>query len=52
MLREKEKGLSTGERKMLASAKQIFISELIAKNITQKNREYNMQIFKRLITCI
>jgi CarD family transcriptional regulator len=29
MLREREKGLSTGERKMLESAKQILISELI-----------------------
>lgn len=34
MLRENEKGLSTGERKMLASAKQILISELVlAKNM-------------------
>jgi CarD family transcriptional regulator len=34
MLREKEKGLSTGERKMLNSARQILISELVlAKNI-------------------
>lgn len=34
MLREKEKGLSTGERKMLNSAKQILISELVlAKNM-------------------
>ncbi|NLM76207.1 MAG: CarD family transcriptional regulator [Clostridiaceae bacterium] len=29
MLREKSKGLSTGERKMLNSAKQILISELV-----------------------
>lgn len=36
MLREKEKGLSTGERKMLNSAKQILVSELIlAKNMNQ-----------------
>jgi CarD family transcriptional regulator len=34
MIREKEKGLSTGEKKMLMSAKQILISELVlAKNI-------------------
>ncbi|WP_010245524.1 CarD family transcriptional regulator [Acetivibrio cellulolyticus] len=34
MVREKEKGLSTGERKMLSSAKQILISELVlAKNM-------------------
>ena len=32
MLREKEKGLSTGERKMLNSAKQILISELVLAN--------------------
>lgn len=29
MLRDAERGLSTGERKMLHSAKQIFISELV-----------------------
>lgn len=29
MLREREKGLSTGERKMLSSARQILISELV-----------------------
>lgn len=29
MLREREKGLSTGERKMLDSAKQILVSELV-----------------------
>lgn len=34
MLREKDKGLSTGERKMLSSAKQILVSELVlAKNM-------------------
>ena len=37
MLRNFEKGLSTGERKMLDNAKQIFISELVlAKNINQE----------------
>ena len=36
MIREKEKGLSTGERKMLSSARQILISELVlAKGINQ-----------------
>lgn len=36
MIREKEKGLSTGERKMLNSAKQILISELVlAKDSNQ-----------------
>lgn len=29
MLRDREKGLSTGERKMLGSAKQILISEIV-----------------------
>ncbi len=29
MLRDREKGLSTGERKMLSSAKQILISEIV-----------------------
>ncbi|SKC87937.1 CarD family transcriptional regulator [Maledivibacter halophilus] len=32
MLRDKEKGLSTGERKMLNNAKQILISELVLVN--------------------
>lgn len=36
MLREKEKGLSTGERKMLNSARQILVSELVlAKDMNQ-----------------
>ena len=36
MLREKDKGLSTGERKMLNSARQILVSELVlAKGINQ-----------------
>lgn len=35
MIRDKSKGLSTGERKMLANAKQILISEIvISKNTT------------------
>jgi CarD family transcriptional regulator len=38
MLRELEKGLSTGERKMLDSARQILISELVlAKNTNQQD---------------
>lgn len=37
MLRNNEKGLSTGERKMLDNAKQIFVSELVlAKNLGQE----------------
>ena len=40
MLREKNKGLSTGERKMLSSAKQILISELVlAKGTDQLDIE-------------
>ena len=40
MLREKGKGLSTGERKMLNSAKQILISELVlAKGADQTEIE-------------
>ncbi len=40
MKREKEKGLSTGEKKMLNSAKQILISELIlAENSEQVDVE-------------
>lgn len=37
MLREKGKGLSTGERKMLNSARQILISELILAKETSQN---------------
>jgi CarD family transcriptional regulator len=40
MAREKEKGLSTGERKMLNNAKQILISELVlAQNADQSEVE-------------
>lgn len=40
MLRDKEKGLSTGERKMLSSAKQILLSELIlVKDLTPEQAE-------------
>jgi CarD family transcriptional regulator len=40
MCRDQEKGLSTGERKMLNSAKQILISELVlAKNMKQEEIE-------------
>lgn len=38
MYRDKSKGLSSGERKMLASAKQILISEIVlSKNVSQKD---------------
>ena len=36
MLREQEKGLSTGERKMLDSAKQILVSELVLARDTSE----------------
>jgi len=40
MIRDREKGLSTGERKMLNSAKQILISELVlAENRDQSKIE-------------
>lgn len=40
MLSEKEKGLSTGERKMLTNAKHILISEIVlVKNIEEKDAE-------------
>lgn len=40
MLRDKQKGLSTGEKKMLLSAKQILISELVlAGNVDQSKIE-------------
>ena len=34
MIRDADKGLSTGERKMLHSAKQIFISEIVLSEST------------------
>ncbi len=37
MLRDKQKGLSTSERKMLASARQIVISELVLSNVAGQN---------------
>ena len=42
MLREREKGLSTGERKMLESAKQILISELILVKGVEQSEIVNM----------
>ncbi|MCL2627234.1 MAG: CarD family transcriptional regulator [Oscillospiraceae bacterium] len=43
MTRDVEKGLSTGERKMLHSAKQIFISEIVlSKNITYEEVELEL----------
>ncbi|AOT71126.1 CarD family transcriptional regulator [Geosporobacter ferrireducens] len=40
MLRDREKGLSTGERKMLSNAKQILVSEIVlARGIEEKAAE-------------
>lgn len=36
MLRDRQKGLSTSERKMLSSAKQIVVSELVMSNVAEK----------------
>ena len=45
--REREKGLSTGERKMLDSAKEILVSELIlAKNW---DREKTMSVLEDVL---
>ncbi|NLY43685.1 MAG: CarD family transcriptional regulator [Clostridiaceae bacterium] len=44
MHRDREKGLSTGERKMLNSAKQILVSELVlAKNMGQREVEHMIE---------
>lgn len=44
MLRDKQKGLSTGERKMLANAKQILISEIvISKNTTYEEVDKSLR---------
>ena len=47
MSREAERGLSTGERKMLHSAKQIFISEIVLS----QSRSYE-DIEKRLVSAM
>ncbi len=40
MVRDRRKGLSTGERKMLANARQIFVSEMVlAKGMTNSEIE-------------
>ncbi len=49
MLREKQKGLSTGERKMLNNAKQILVSELIlAKDTSQTEIESEIKSYLRI----
>lgn len=47
MFRDKEKGLSTGERKMLDSAKQILVSELVLAQ--EKSEEDVDEILNRLL---
>lgn len=47
MLRDREKGLSTGERKMLANAKQILISEIVVATGND-----NASIENRLISIV
>ena len=47
VLRDEERGLSTGERKVLHSAMQIVVSEVVlATGITEENAQ------KRLIECL
>lgn len=43
-IRDREKGLSTGERKMLDNARQILISELVlAQNSTEEQVEHTLE---------
>ncbi len=44
MLREKQKGLSTGEHKMLSNAKQIMISEIIVAMKTDRESVENQLV--------
>lgn len=44
MMRDRKKGLSTGERKMLANAKQIFISEIVMARKTT-NDEVEKELY-------
>ena len=51
MVRDKDRGLSTGERKMLMSARQILISELVlVKNIDQSEVEKMVRISLQIET--
>lgn len=46
MIRDKEKGLSTGEKKMLNSARQILISELVlVKNTTPEELSDMIEVY-------
>ncbi|MGF7088576.1 CarD family transcriptional regulator [Kroppenstedtia sanguinis] len=42
MLRDKEKGLSTGERKMLDNARQILISELVLAKEMEESQAFGL----------
>lgn len=42
MLRDREKGLSTGERKMLDNARQILISELVLAKEMDENQAFGL----------
>ncbi|WP_245726301.1 CarD family transcriptional regulator [Marininema mesophilum] len=42
MLREREKGLSTGERKMLENARQILISEMVLAKEIDENQAFGL----------
>ena len=47
MLRDRQKGLSTGERKMLSNAKQILISEIVVA--MQTSRDYIENKLKEML---
>lgn len=52
MLRDKEKGLSTGERKMLTNAKQILISEIVlARDVEEETVEELINAAVNWIEC-
>jgi len=48
VLREREKGLSSGEKKMLMSAKQIIVSEMILSKDTDRDTAENMLLDEAL----
>ena len=51
MIRELEKGLSTGERKMLHSAKQILISEIVlSKKLTYEEVETRINVALTIVS--
>lgn len=50
MLRDAEKSLSTGERKMLNSAKQILISEIVLS--TEYTQEETEKLIDEAVNCV